>query len=68
MAGQLQLQQQLDAVEAKLRSGIESVTTDGTLTKINLAELRKERDNLKRLLSDYNTRRPVASRINLGGF
>ena len=68
MAGQLQLQQQLDAVEAKLRSGIESVTTDGTSTKINLAELRKERDNLKRLLSDYNTRRPVASRINLGGF
>ena len=68
MAGQLELQQQLDAVEAKLRSGIESVTTDGTSTKINLAELRKERDNLKRLLSDYNTRRPVASRINLGGF
>ena len=68
MAGQLQLQQQLDAVEAKLRSGIESVTTDGTSTKINLAELRKERDNLKRLLSDYNTPRPVPSRINLGGF
>ena len=65
---QTQIEAQLDAIEAKLRSGIESVSSDGTSTKVNLAELRKERDNLKRLLATFNTRRPVASRIKLGGF
>ena len=68
MASQSQIETQLAEVEAKLRSGIESVSSDGTSTKVNLSELRKERDYLKRSLAAHNTRRPVASRIELGGF
>jgi len=68
MESQAEIAKALASVEAKLRSGIESVNADGTSTKVNLAELRQERDQLRRKLTAYNTRRPVASRIDLTGF
>lgn len=63
-----ELQTRIDTIDAKLRAGIESVTSDGTSTKVNLAELRKERLDLQKQLNSRRLRRPPASRIELGGF
>ena len=51
-----------------LRSGAQSVVTDGTSVAFNLDSLRKE---LRELLAEddrFQDRRPVASSIYLGGF
>lgn len=62
------LKQQLAEIDAKLASGITTVSADGTSTSVDLAALRRERETLQRRLADYRGRRPVCSRINLGGF
>ncbi|QDV44376.1 hypothetical protein Enr13x_42410 [Stieleria neptunia] len=65
------IETRLATIDARLASGIESVSTDGTSTKVNLASLRQERERLTKLrdgLVPRRTRRPVASRISLGGF
>jgi hypothetical protein len=68
MESQSVLESQLAKIEARLSSGIESVSSDGTSTKVNLAALRKQRDDLRRKLKSQKMKRPVASRIDLGGF
>ena len=68
MASQAVIQKRIDEIEDILRSGVETVNTDGTSTKVNHAELRKERNELRRRLTAHKAVRPVASRINLGGF
>lgn len=68
MATQAQIRQRIEDIEEILRSGVESVTTDGTSTRVNLDELRKERNELRRRLTTHNAARPVCSRIDLGGF
>lgn len=68
MATQIDLQTQLDKIEQKLRSGIESVTTDGTTTKVDLDQLRMERNTLRKQIASHKARRPTVARIDLGGF
>ena len=68
MATQAEILERIAAIDERLKSGIESVTTDGTTTRVNLSELRKERDELEKRLTTRKMVRPVASRIQLGGF
>lgn len=65
---QNQLQEELDQIEAKLSSGVTSVTVDGTTTQINHEYLRKRANDLRKRITAENTRRPAASSIYLGGF
>ena len=68
METQAQIAEAITKIDTILRSGIESVSTDGTSTKVNFEQLRKERDDLKRQLATNRMKRPVSSRIYLGGF
>ena len=68
MATQAEIQCRLDTIDAQLRSGVQFVSTDGTSTTVNLAELRMERDRLQKTLTTYKASRPVTARIDLGGF
>lgn len=64
------LKSALESIEAKLRSGVTRVTTDGTSTEVDLNALRMERDRLQRRIdaAEATAKRPAASRIYLGGF
>lgn len=68
MATQEEIETELAAIEAKLSSGVESVTTDGTSTRVNLQALERRADDLRRRLDSFKMTRPVASKISLGGF
>ena len=68
MASQTEIAAKIATIEATLQAGVDLVTVDGTTTRVNLDELRRERDRLERELVDRSSRRPVSSRINLGGF
>lgn len=65
------LTRKIEAIDSRLESGVESVSTDGTSTKVTIDGLRAERKRLieqRAKLHPSTTRRPVASRIDLGGF
>lgn len=68
MATQAEIRQRIEDIEEILRSGVESVTTDGTSTRVNLDQLRTERNELRRKLTTNKAARPVVSRIDLGRF
>lgn len=68
MESQNQLEAKLAKIEARIQSGIKSVTTDGTSTNVDLAALKEEATRLRRRLNSRKARRPVASRIDLGSF
>lgn len=51
-----------------LRSGVSSVSTDGTSTAFDLDSLRRELRDLEAQDDVLKGRRPVASSIYLGGF
>ncbi len=64
------LQARLDKIDARIASGVESVSVDGTTTKINIESLRVERDLLERKIErNYRERprRPRVSTVWLGG-
>ncbi len=65
-AEKLLLLERLVALDELIQSGVSTVTVDGTTTKFDLAEARKERESLLLRLG-YKKRPPLCSRINLGG-
>jgi len=66
MASQSVLQSRLDEIERKLRLGVESVTSDGTTTRVNLEALQEERRQLRRQITASKAKRPTYARIVLG--
>lgn len=65
------LTQRIEKLRAALRSGVTSVTVDGTTTQLSPSSMRKE---LRRLEAELDTangsppRRPVVASIKLGGW
>ncbi len=59
-------------IEAKLDSGISKTVIDGTTVEINSSLLERRLTQLRRELESVDAttkaRRPVAARIDLGGF
>jgi hypothetical protein len=68
MATQYEIKTRIAEIDAKLLAGVQSVTTDGTSTTLNLSELRKERSELEKHLQSTRRRKPASARIDLGGF
>lgn len=65
---QNELQAELDAIEAKLSSGVKSTTVDGTRIDLDFDTLRRRASELRRLITEQSAKRPVVSSIYLGGF
>ncbi len=68
-----EVQADLNAIDAKLKTGVQSVSVDGTSTAVNVTELKKERVRLRRLLNSINASgarcgHGIARGVNLGGF
>jgi hypothetical protein len=57
------IQSRIDVINARLASGVTSVTTDGTTTQVDLRTLEKERDRLDRQLVSQG--QPTAASIDL---
>ena len=55
-------------IEEILRSGVKTVTVDGVTTSFDLESLRRELRLLRASDDALRGKRPVAARINLGGF
>ena len=53
-------------IDSILSSGASSSTIDGTTINFDFAQLRTERDELRRKLPNDNTRRRSAFNVNLG--
>lgn len=64
---QTELETQIKALDATIRSGVRTVTVDGTSTTIDLDAMKDERARLSRQLIELRRRRPPAARIVLGG-
>ena len=63
-----EIRERIAELEELLHSGVSSVSADGTSTTFDLDSVRKELRSLRAQLPEHRTRRPTASRINLGGF
>lgn len=57
----------IKAIDEILESGVESVTTDGTTTRVNHDSLRKERRELRQQVVGGANRNPVLTPIKFGG-
>ncbi|GAB5513509.1 MAG: hypothetical protein Rhob2KO_12340 [Rhodopirellula baltica] len=66
--GDYDLLVRIKEIDEVLASGVSTVTIDGTVTKIELDQLRLERRQLIQRLPGLRAARPVVSRVNLGGF
>lgn len=66
-----QIKADLATIEARLKSGVVSVSVDGHSTRVDVDSLRKEQARLLAELGRIEgetSRRPTASSIDLGGF
>lgn len=68
MYSQAEIETKIRAIDAKIDSGVKTVTVDGTTTTVDLVELRRRRTELERQLHAYRSRKPSSARIDLGGF
>lgn len=68
MATNEEIRTRIAELEELLASGVQSVSTDGTSTTFDLSSARQELRDLRKQLPGAKNRRPVASRIHLGGF
>jgi len=61
-----ELQTKIQALDAKIESGVTTTSVDGTTVSISIAELRQERDRLISMSDQYRKRRPTSASIYLG--
>jgi hypothetical protein len=67
MYTQEELETKIRTLDSEISAGIESVTTDGTSTKVNLATKKAERDRYLQMLQSQRSKRPATARINIWG-
>ena len=58
----------IEEIQEILRTGVKSVTTDGTKTDYDLAALRRELRHLMAQDDVHRARRPIVSSIKLDGW
>ena len=67
MYTQEELETKIRSLDTEISQAIESVTTDGTSTKVNLNAKKAERDRYLQMLQSKRSKRPATARINLWG-
>lgn len=67
MYTQAELETKIRTLDSEISAGIESVTTDGTSTKVNLNAKKAERDRYLQMLQIQRSKRPATARINIWG-
>lgn len=67
MYTQEELETKIRTLDSEISAGIESVTTDGTSTKVNLNAKKAERDRYLQMLQIQRSKRPATARINIWG-
>lgn len=67
MYTQEELESKIRSLDTEISQAIESVTTDGTSTKVNLNAKKAERDRYLQMLQSQRSKRPATARINLWG-
>lgn len=61
-----EIRTKVEALNAKIESGVTTTSVDGTTVTISIAELRQERDRLLSMSDQYRKRRPTSASIYLG--
>jgi hypothetical protein len=67
MYTQEELETKIRTLDSEISAAIESVTTDGTSTKVNLNAKKAERDRYLQMLQSQRSKRPPTARINIWG-
>lgn len=61
-----EIRTKVEALNAKIESGVTTTSVDGTTVTISISELRQERDRLLSMSDQYRKRRPTSASIYLG--
>ena len=61
-----EIRTKIEALDAKIESGVTTTSVDGTTVTVSISELRQERDRLVSMSDQYRKRRPTSASIYLG--